>query len=878
MRLPTVPSNPVVKHLNTTYFNKVWNAPADHGRSNFRLYKAAERLQTGSVAVGQSVVGLPTTDAVYAVYKTTYRGINRFAVLPNNQWVTDADLFTGSGVSLLAYAATGRIVPATKVWLRYMVNRDEVLVAIDRTVVNTCLGETHPDLYMTVYKDTTRQSPIVTKYYIVGNGVNTGTLASVVTAQITQEGITTPHGTTVSVNGWVYPHDFVPALQLGDHVTIMSDPDVVGSVDITVDDNFTGYYSELYGEYREILHIPKALNPQGVILTSDTLTTVVYDSATQKGVLGHRLDDNALESITHNDFSMSRTALGSFTQSLGADGIKVRLYVRMPTTANILSDDANHLYDLYALSDVEILNQLLGLSQRPINEWRAENLEKSQFLKLLYRFTGFGSEEVIPDYVEAMGYYDVASVLGQQMRLFTYNGGIVNIRKPARLFGYACAALVYINGLKAPEGSYVITPGGSTTIGLSFKAESGITKGDRVAVYLLEAGLRQAVPYNPTSSAPGILLDNEDYTLVEIHDYTTDQAVWKGSARKGYRPMAYASSEYTVTRRDDGQYLYQVRAKNVGKHYYLIPKYGMTTAVYDLGARVADKSPIVIGLTTQDQTGQSYPMTAYTTMEVYLNKKRLIEGIDYGIKTVEGPSGDVLQNLLAVSNCDYFDLEGGPNVLEVVVHGDSVVSQDTGYAVEELLHRQAVPMIWTRSSSRTFVGGIYQEGITTIGNLANAPGVPNGAPFLIQQMISFGALKLLGDLSPIEDNNLRTRIDRVLGITPPPYPDLVVVDHLHALYSPFLAQITYDIGNGLLTLVDEVDNSRFLRQVKAYGPLLERDPVVGPNHAVIERKFVTLASHYANFAVTDPDQMLRLQRLTGLMLDPSALAIKEVLL
>ncbi len=879
MRLPTVPTTPVVEHLNSTYFNQVWNAPDDHGRSNFQLYKAADRLQTGAVPIGLSVVGLPTTDAVYAVYQSYYKGFGRFVTLPEDQWIRSDVIFSRFGVSMVAYGGSGRTVPGDRIWMRYLSAKSMVLVAIDRQYISKCLGESYPDMYMTVYKDTTRSTPIVSSLYTVSTSMGVGTPLQTVLNAITQAKTTYPNGTTVIINGWVYDPNNLPVITAGDIVSIVSDPDVVGYCDVPVDDNLTGYYSDLYEGYREVLHIPKSLNPNNIILTSDTLTTVVFDSATKKGVLGHRVDEHAVESITHNDFSMGRTAIQGFSQSLDAQNVFVRLYVRYPANPNYLGGDVYHLKDLYSLSDEEILKQLLGLSSKQIVEWRASTLETSGFLSLLYRFNGFKSDSVIQQYTDAMGYYDVASVLGQQMRFYTYKGAQVQIIKPARLFGYDCQAIVYANGKKVPENRVGISNYKTNSFLLGFTADSGVNLGDRIAVYIVEAGYRTPIPYNPTSSAPAIVLENEDYSLYQVYTYVDNQPIWKGNTKKGYKYIPLSPADYSVTVNSNGTVTFQVKNKNLDKNFYLVPKYGLNTAQYKLRPTLRNKAPIVVALTTVDKDGLSLPLIGYETMEVYLNGYRLIEGLDYDCKPVKGPNGDTLQNLMTVCNYDYLDLDHDHNQLEVVVHGDKVASEDKGYAIENLLHRTAVPMIWTRSSSRCFVHGVLQETVSESGNIVvTGQDVENGSPFLMQYMLSFGAEKLMKEVSPNLDINLRSRIENVLGIIPPEYPDTVIVNHLYALYSTFLAQITRDVSDGTLKIVDEVKDDRFLKQFSAYTLLMERDPVVKANNKLIERQFVTLAAHYTNLPTDDPTQMIRLQRLNNLVLNPSELSIEEVLL
>lgn len=879
MRLPTAPTKQVVDHLNAIYFQQVWNAPRENGRANVRLYKVGVRAKTGVVPVGRTVVGLPTTDTVYAVYQTGYRAFNQFTKLPDDKWVSAQSYLATDDVAITLYDVAGRTVPIANVYIRYMSDKDKVLVAVPSLYTKKCVGDLYPDLYLSVFRDLTRSTPIKESFYVAGSVLTGSTPIATINAAILAAKTAYPHGTFVSVNGWVYNPDHVPALTIGDLVTIASDPDIIGYIDVQVDDNQTGYYSEKYGEYRELLHVPKSLNPSNILINTDNLTLIVFDPLTNKGVLGHRIAIHALESVTHNDFSMGRTAITGFTQSLSALNVTVRMLVRLPVDANLLNEDVNHIKDLYSLSDLEIKKQLLGLASPQIPEWTAAHLEQSDFLGMIYSDKRQDIDHAIPNFVDAMGYYDVASVLGQQMRFYTYHNSQVKIVKPVRLFGYRCQAIVYANGIKVPESGYTLTEYDSKTFLLGFLLGSGVASGDRIAVYICEEGFRTPTPFTPTQAAPSITFDSDDYTVYAVNSYTDPQPVWGTTTTDGYKHIPKGDADYIVVPNSDGSSKFTFRMKHFNKDFILIPKYGLTTAMYDLSDSINASNPIVLSLRTRDVFGDYVPILGYATAEVYLNGKRLIEDLDYDISPVLHTDGYTLQNLLTITNCDYLDLEGGANLAEVCVHGDQVVSEDKGYGIDNHLYRSAIPMIFSRSSSRTYVRGVLTEQVTESGNIASITGpIDNGTPFLMQHMVAYGASKLLKDISPNQDINLRSRIEHVLGLVLPEVGDTTIVTHLHALYSVFLAKIVTDVGNGIYHIRDEPSDSGFLKQFKGYTLLLERDPVVRANNPLIDRRFVTLASHYENIATNDPEQMLRIQRLTTMVLNPAGLSIEQVLL
>lgn len=875
MRLPSVPTLPMVEHLNDTFFHQVWNATQDHGRANFQLYKAAPRLQIGAVPVNLSVVGLPTTDTVYAVYRVPYDFFGRYTTLPDSVWTTDTAVVNQSGVMLTAYSATGRVIPFGQIFFRYDPVISQVLVAIPYLVSSVCTGETYPDLYMTVNKDTSRATPIAANTYMITSVAGSLTIAQ---GAITTAVSRFPHGTIVVVNGWVYDPAHVPTLKVGDVVEVVSDPDIVGYCDISVDDNQTGYYSTKFAEYREVLHVPRALNPDNLIITTDTIDVVVFDPVTHKGAYGVRVNPHALESITHQDYSMSRSVIQAFQNGLGATTVQVRIYVRYATQPKKLVEDANYILDMYTLDDTEILKQLVGESSNQIPEWSAPYLEQSSLLTLMHEFDGFGMTEALSKFTEAMGYYGVTSALAQSMRYYTYQGGQVEIIKPARLVGRKCNPIVYLNGRKIPATSIGVSDYDSRGFFLGFTADAHVPVGARIGVYIAEDYPQAPAIFTPTSSTPSILLDSDDYALFVAYDYTADQPTWEDVSRRGYREILPSPADYSVVVNSDGTATYKVKPVHYGSVMYLVPLYGLSTASFNLDPILIDKEAIVFPLEITDSAGNLIPAIGVTTAEVYINGYRIIEGIDYTLDPILGPNGDILQSLLVVSNRDYLQLDQTGNVMEVVMHGDVIASQDKGYVISNMMHRLMPPMLWSKSCGRVFAHGLLIENIEEMGTtVVSQDHIDDGSPYLLQWDVPYGVIKLMGSLSPNDDVSLKVRVDRVLGMVHPTYPQTVIIEHLYALYSPYLATIVNDVGNGTFAIVNDPKDDTFLTQFLPYADLLPRDPTLGSSNTLIDRRFVSLAAHYANFAVQDPVQMMMIQRLINLLLTPSELSFIEVL-
>ena len=880
MRLPSNPSSAIVDYLNTTYFNEVWNSTQTHGRQNFELQKASLRLSIGSVSVNGSVVGLPTTDTAYAVYQTSYTNFGKFFNIPYGEWVTDLSVLTTMGIQISTYANTARLCPNGSMSLYFDILSNKVVVAIPSTIVTKCTDQVYPTMYVTVYEDTPRNTPSINQLFTVSTALNATVTPSVVGSAITSASLLYPHSTIVYVNGWAYDPTNVPILTNGDVVYIFSDPEIVGHCDIAVDDSNNGYYSTLYGEYREILHIPKSLNSSNIIITNDTIDVVVWDPVSKKGLYGIRVDPHAIMSITHNDFSMSRSILQGFMNTLGAQSVVVRLFVRFNTAPVYLGEDVNDISDLYSLTDDQIQKQLIQSAAPQIVEWAAANLEQSAYLPLLYNSTGFNATNILPQLIDAMGYYDVASVLGQCMRQYTYNNDRVQVYKPVRLYGLPCDAIVYANGRKVPQDLYTISDYNCESFLLGFSASAYVAVGSLIQVYITEADFRVPLIFNPTSLSPSISVLNNDYRLYTVTHYSTPQPAWYNTTTNvGYEEITINNLDYTVTQNTDGSYTYTVTPVHYGANFYLVPKYGMTTATYDIDTMLSSKQPVIINLEVTDSNMNVVPLFGYTTLEIYLNGYALVNNVDYTITQISGTNNEILQTVLMVSNSDYLNLTITGNTVEVVSHGDTVISQDSGYSISDMMYRTSLPTLWSASVGRVFAHGLLTNGVTESGNvLTSTNPITDGSIYLLTYTMPYGVSKLLENYSPNTDRDLKTRVDRLLGVTTPTYPSTVLISHLYSLYSPFIAKIVCDVIAGTLIIANEGTDENFLQQFAPYTVILNADPTIGSSNTLIDRRFCSLAADYANYTVTDITQMQMIQRLINLTLTPGVLSIKEVLL
>lgn len=217
---------------------------------------------------------------------------------------------------------------------------------------------------------------------------------------------------SVYVDGYeVVPND-IGKFTLGSYVDIVHDANIIigFNVGITNVENDYAFYSDEDKVYKQLVHIPKRLNPDNKVITHNTCDIYVRNSS-GKGLYLHRCADRSVTQVTHNDFAIPTYILDDYRDYLQDQNISLHVVCRQHDKNNVLIRDKSYIDLLYSHDDTTILEFLSGKIHPELPFWRAVNLEKSMYVKMMMAINRNIKTDELWSYVEGLGYYHVLAML-----------------------------------------------------------------------------------------------------------------------------------------------------------------------------------------------------------------------------------------------------------------------------------------------------------------------------------------------------------------------------------------------------------------------------------------------------------------------------------
>lgn len=614
-----------------------------------------------------------------------------------------------------------------------------------------------------------------------------------------------------------YVNDVLPnQIRDGDVVEWVYDSSIYKILEFKLKDLLT-YLSDLDKKQKYLVHQPKA----GAVTVDyrDDIDFFMYQPVgvqSRFGVYYHKNNEDAVRMVTHADYGLPVQYLSAIHQKHGQWGelldTTVRLHVRKGGTLRSLVFEANRIHELYKLSDEKILRAMIG-TNATVQEWQVANLEKSFYTKLMRSEWN----DVTPEMVEkAYGYNAMSSVLGATPQIPT---GPVSVR--------------YID---LPEGLQ-----------------------DFSTVYEYDAaGLLLAV-WGHTSGKRWLVQNQTDCQLVEVisgigglgfETYFGQDPVPVDTRYKfrvyrtpaGYPP---GSRQYEdITEKGGWEILNgEIRWHSKIYDYLVITDRKFLTYSFDLTYR---DHLMKFSLVGKDHAGVSRVLEIPPgKIELWLNGRSLIEGLDYFVKFPE----------IVICNKRYLNqVEPFNNRVVVRCTGfcndtlQMVPATDFGFVQHGLLSRNDMFDLRDDKVVRCVVdGAVYHRSELEFSELnagVKVTGVREGAPYLVEDVV----VPLRG-LEDYETELFRKEAvatdkrvkDYMSQWYPQPHIDAVqIIGELYHLYSPFAAKVIYDLVNGVLVVDSQYrPDKQILEELDGYRYLLDFDPCLNE----IDTRFVNIHVH-----------------------------------
>lgn len=879
----TISQDIVTRACSIWCFENVWNEPFYEGTISLRLYLTNPRFQTNAVIFNGMTLSLPIPSHQYAVFWSDYDLFEDSLIIPKNTWMSTDQLGMDHQTLFHVYSETGLMLPKASVFIYHDVRRQKVFIAVEKIPLINIVGLSNWNLlYLTVYRYTYSTLPkqVTIQSYQVSapdpGNISAGTISAAI--RIALENV--PLGTFVYINGYDHIPSSTLTISPGDYVDIYTDRTVIGKYTVNLSSTPTGYFSSMYQVYKEILHCPKSVNPTNLITTTELLTLTARRNSDTVGTFIHRNEKNGITQVTHNDVAINTSIVDAYKASLGEADISIE--VRIRAHDNTLIREINYIDYLYLNTDVEIVTFLIGHGDASLPFWTASSLEQSAYIRYMTSMASLIPTETLPDFVNGLGYYTVMAAICKHDKVFTIDATpVVDIvvNKPLILKGLPAYPLVYLNGSKLRDSQvdYINTVQDNVILGLV----SGLyyTTGQTLTVELIETGSSIPYTFSPTSDTLSITVPFNGVSVYQINTLSTPTIGYNVTSSTSYTKIT--QSEFVaVSPLPTGGTLITFSPSVIGMTYLI--QNAMFSRCYELDItdQVAAITPIHLELTTTCIDNVTVvPLVGYTSLNVYLNGRRMIEGIDYTANPITDLDGNPSIIQVMICNRSVLSLRT-TNYLEVVAHTATTLNRTIGYVTNNTINLMNNVEMWYAGLSNAYANGYMLVNPTDVGDaIIPAVQITNGIPFMVLSEIpSVITQVMMGYISSADDVRIST-INTYLNQKSPINDNTsLIIPRSWEVFSPYLTAICHDANqsNTITLYALDADPVLFKQQFSKYNYLLANDPTVGTAASEIDLRYCDIYPCYDTILVPDLNNYTAIRQLTASLLPSDSDTLGEV--
>lgn len=540
-----------------------------------------------------------------------------------------------------------------------------------------------------------------------------------------------------------------------------------------------------------------------------------------KGCYFHKNKADAIRMVTHKDYSMCVPYVAAYLDDHdffgnNTNNLIVRMYIREAGYDRQLTNEHNRIKELYKLTDEQVTAAMVGINATLPN-WRAETLEASDYTKIMRSKSINVTKQMVQD---AYGYNAVSKLIGETP-LNVETTPVRYVPLPEGLRVNSTIAELDNNGHLIDIHDHVNDPD-------YFPTSIDCVKVDGVI----------GLPTNHLDMVFG----EQVSTLNPLYTYRMYKT------RKIASVIQWDDFEDVTGTTDyliSGNTLTWTVDSNL---WYTCLKSDKNVLTYDF---TQDPSDFLINFTiANEEEHDSVVLTkalniAPGNIDVWLNKKYLIEGLDYFVRwpdivvcnkefLIDGQDQDFTVRCTGFCTTDM--VPEPPDEFGFVING--VLSRDTIFDIRD----DKVILIAIEGALRSRENLIFTENLPTV----LVPDVRNGAPYVIKDVIVPMRDATIADTNVLRERSLLVdkAVSDYMSMYLPEVPDLLpnVIPHRYNLFSPFCARIMHDLINGILVLpgitghYSEMDMVGWL---SSYEWILPFDPC----RNTIDENYVTIHPH-----------------------------------
>lgn len=735
------------------------------------------------------------------------------------------------------YTNTGIELPRFDTWYKFTNDKDLIIAVKKNSKISFDFN--NDDVYLRVYTNAffNLNQPVNVVNTIHTEGIVSRTTNDVLAFQSRFESYLNQPGLVYAfINGIKVSAINLIMMSAGDIGEFIYDSSIKRTVDFKISD-LNVFTSILDNKLKYLLHY-SGIN-LNIIDYRDDIDFFIIDkltSTSHKGLYYHKNKNDSVRMVTHQDYSVSTTYISDYSvtmkdivspnRDINTQDLYLRLHIRNSGYIRPLINEHNRITDLYRMSDINILRAMLGIDA-VVNNWKAEVLENSNYVKIMDSKCCDITNDMVQD---AYGYNSISKIIGDTPQI-PY---LLAERKVVDLpYGLQFGCTVYEYDANRELTSWNVHPVGSryvcnslstTTIeAFSGKGSSFLTdkKGSDSLPVNIKQGFR--VYKNETQSI-GVTSDWQDVTGTDKYIIYSD-----------------------MVKRSDGLTTGNFIVRN--EESFL---------AYDLSLPMIS-GELRFGLTQQQMINGVLTSTAmeipFGELNLFLNKKPLINGLDYLVKFPEiaifnkeylvNPLSDNQQIHVRFSSYCNSDLTiRKPKDVGFIQHG--VLSNNNKF---DLRDDRVVRIIVD--------GKLYSKDDLKFSEFENGVSIVNpinGKPYLIEDIIV--PLKWLTNEPTFTIRDRSVIVDKIVSdyltikIPQPVRNAVSSITDRYNIFSPFICKIIYDLHDGLLdvSLLPNNYNDTIVQETCApYLHLLELDPTQQQNS--INDNYVLIHPHNLNTVI-----------------------------
>ena len=869
----------MIRKLNEYCFRNIWNEVRAEGIANVQLTLYDPRFLVAGIS-DTIFLSFPTPSDQYALYYVPKSVFGGALQLPQDQWISAQDAINFWNFQTNVYPLNGKTAPKAYTYFQSSSTNDYLWVVIQKTALVKTIGLVdYQSMYLSIYLDGPDIGPVYSRGYLVPTQPLAGLpVLTEITTQITAYRILNQAGLIITVNGYEQDSYQTVNITYGDYVDLVCDTNIIGGFLVNVSNSTTGYLSSVDSAYREVIHIPKSMNPNNQLITHNTCTFYVRDNVQNKGLYYHRVDPRAVRQITHNDFGLKTTVIQDLRNILSQDNVSVYARIRSTARHRLLQNDAYYLSILYTASDADILLFLTGRKNAELSFWCAAELEQNGYIALMFSVPTLNDPTLLSKYITALGYYEVASILGAHIQTETVNNNATMFFEKGFGFQHQNSyPLVYLNDRKVNSDKIKYSNYTWDKIAVAIDTSIQVMPSSKVTLSLLEGGSSTPMLFTPTAGTSTISVPWNDVLLYKavpstpLRGYqTSTSVVWQQiQPSPGMLILTPAVDGLEVTA---GMSLY-------GEQLLIKPAHYVKTYLNVVDVQLAARQPLIFTLEEECDNNPStvVPLLGYNTLNVYVNGYKLINQLDYTGIPMTDAGGNIGLVQVVVSNMQYLDLNAINNTIEIVAHTTDTIEDESGYGVNGLIsYDTSVNFVYPGLTETTLLGCFDTTPVNNGNTITPSLPMQNGNPYEIFSTISHTVKESLAGYETTVDLTRVAAINAYYYETQVIDTSLVIIQQSYQTYSPYLTQIIYDVVRGNLVISNDPDTNMFLNQFVDYEYLKQRDPAFSSG-SVVNKRYVDINPVYGTVTLPIVDYYAPLHRLVQLTLGVDLNTLGEIL-